>query len=183
MLAPNAQNATLLNPNPTACSCLYPNLHHQYYLSAYSIKTLLCMQIIKIVIFAWVRHVDKICFMDSGTNTLSVDQVNVKNLVQFHNQANPGSNKYLFWLMKKFKNDLFGHIFHMVIIFHVMRWSFLESLLALGVLDYHELKNYNECFTNPFTVSKKWKKGSLDKNNDVLTGGNWKFLSKNLINV
>ena len=34
--------------------------------------------------------------MDSGTKTLSVDQVNVKNLVQFHNQANPGSNKYLF---------------------------------------------------------------------------------------
>ena len=116
---------------------------------------------------------------DPGSNTLSVDQVNV----QFHNQANPGSNKYLFWLMKKFKNDLFGHTFHMVIIFHVLRWSFLESLLTIGGPRLPWIKKYNECFTNPFTVSKKWKKGSLDKNNDVLTGGNWKFLSKNHINV
>ena len=66
------------------------------------------MQMPKSVIFAWIQHVDSILFQGPDMRTPGASRRACgpgEYLVQFYNQANPGSNKYLFWLMKKFKID------------------------------------------------------------------------------
>ena len=102
MLAPNATlspecNRVITKPNPLLMhlSKSIPILHRYQYPIRLDENPLLHAN--RNISFCWVQHVDKVSgSVNPGSHTLSVDQVNLKKFVQFHNQANPGSNKYLF---------------------------------------------------------------------------------------